>query len=84
MTKYTFLYKKQLYKKLRIRIFENELENESFRTRPLSWFLMKKTCKKTQSQIEITGSSEKFSCLYFCLAFVKTRRPKKLEKECTV
>ena len=58
MTKYTFLYKKQLYKKLRIRIFENELENESFRTRPFSWFLKKKTCEETQSQIELTGSSE--------------------------
>ena len=78
------MYKKPVYKKIRIRIFKNELEKESFRTRPLSWFLMKKTCKKTQSQIEIAGSSEKFAYLYFCLAFVKTRRPEKLEKECTV
>ena len=35
----------------------------------------KKTCKKTHSEIEITGSKGKFFSIYFCFAFVKTRRP---------
>ena len=41
---------------------------------------MKKACKKTQSEMEITDSNEKFIGRYFCLTFVKTRGLEKMGK----
>ena len=39
---------------------------KTFKNWPLAWFFIKKAYSKTQSQIEITGSNEKFVGPCFC------------------